>query len=782
MDQVVCENNIIYYPHDKVLDDYDINLMNENMSSSIKIVKKEDKFLTTKFIKEKENKQKIEKKRLSIIKEFLLSLKFLKNKVFGIALSSFMVSAIMVILALAQTIITFDSGSILENEMKNNNQNSLLLTKMIDNELFEGNAKYYKYIDENDIEYFYNKGYNGKIYPVYNYSLADNYSSNYSFNNDSIFKGLYLRKTIGHMIVDSEFLNEKFGEFSFVAEAKTQKNCGVIITDYTADCLLKLNSNYAKDSTYEDLLGEYRPKDKENYRVYINAIINTNYKEEYYDFINMIKKNPNITSQELYNNEEFKRFYSDVFDKLGYSFSLNDNFFEELYKSTMVLYPSHDVLLFNDLIEYKSISAPYLTSSLMEPQLGKYSEEYISDIWRYTSKNPEIPEGAKYIRVSFNEACDSVYGVQNEVVSSDYAILRFNNEDRISKEVMTKYHGTNELGIYLDSHSGELIYDSRGLAHTTVSDFIEIPQGAQITEFGAITKNGLPYCAFYDENKNYISSVSASYGIQLPEKTVYMSYTKYNEVFNTSYSLSNLDKFIPHKVKLTHYTYDGDKNNSLFDVEVTIVGLLDSKPTFVASSDVIELFQMNQYKPLSLYFNGINGMDNILNEASNLNYEYQAYALEAVHTMTKAVDVFIPIFELIAIVLCVGIIFILVSFSTKMIKNKMHDIGILKALGTQNKSIVVVFGLQIILISLTTIIMSTIGYYFFIDLANDVLIASLKQSASGYVILDLDFLTFKLNVVGINTLLIVILSIVSLIIPMIKIKNIKPVKIIKTKE
>jgi len=79
-------------------------------------------------------------------------------------------------------------------------------------------------------------------------------------------------------------------------------------------------------------------------------------------------------------------------------------------------------------------------------------------------------------------------------------------------------------------------------------------------------------------------------------------------------------------------------------------------------------------------------------------------------------------------------------------------------------------------------ILSTIGYYFFIGLANAVLIESLKVLASDHVVLDLDFLTFKMNIVGINSLLVLVMTIVSFVIPMIKIYSIKPVQIIKAKE
>ena len=86
------------------------------------------------------------------------------------------------------------------------------------------------------------------------------------------------------------------------------------------------------------------------------------------------------------------------------------------------------------------------------------------------------------------------------------------------------------------------------------------------------------------------------------------------------------------------------------------------------------------------------------------------------------------------------------------------------------------------MIALLTCVLSTVGYYFFIDIANDVLIESLKRLAPSQVVLDLDFLTFKLAVALVNCALVFALSLISLVIPMIKIKAIKPVKIIKAKE
>lgn len=80
-----------------------------------------------------------------------------------------------------------------------------------------------------------------------------------------------------------------------------------------------------------------------------------------------------------------------------------------------------------------------------------------------------------------------------------------------------------------------------------------------------------------------------------------------------------------------------------------------------------------------------------------------------------------------------------VTFSTRMIKDKLHEIGILKAIGTHNKTVGVVFGLHVMLIALLTCVMMTAGYYFFIGLANDVLVDLLSKLAPARVMLDLDF-------------------------------------------
>jgi ABC-type antimicrobial peptide transport system permease subunit len=571
---------------------------------------------------------------------FKLCLTFLKSKVFRIAASSFMIAVIMVILALSQTIITFDSGKIIKDEMDKMDQSSLFMEKFQSEEERQNTYKYYVEVPESDIQAFKDAGYNGGIYEVLNITLPLNTAVNSAGWQNQIFNNsLYINETLGTMIIDEAYLTSKFGNIEYVARLDEFHPCGVFITDYVADAIMFYKS---KDNlkSYEDILGEYLyVKSNLNLdRGYINGIIKTNYKKEYEGLIKEFQENKYTNSTDFMEDELFQKFSSEIYSTLGFSYTLNSN-----YKCDFVNYDIYQT------------------------------------IWTY---------GLKI----------------NDIVYNTY--------------------------------SGPQVWNAK--------------------------------------TKGYV----------LNDNEIKMNYQKYNEIFGTEYNLSNLDTFVPHKIKLEQYKYyDYENKNPLISLEVTISSLHPGGSyTLIASDNVYDAFKQNLLYTKGLYFDGNENLDKVIDIANELNFEQKLFVIEGIHTMTKAVDVFIPIFELVAIVLCAGIVFIMISFSTKMVKDKMHDIGILKALGCKNNTIGIVFGLQLLLIAICTIILSTIGYFFFIDLANDVLIESLKVLAPSHIVLDLDFLTFKIDIVGINSLLVIILTIISFVIPMLKIYRIKPVKIIKTKE
>lgn len=650
LDEVSLQNGELVYPQGLALSDNDIDFINNNLTT---FKKKTDKFLPTAELKSDARKVKILNKKLTLGRELNLSGKFLKSKTLAISFSAFMVAVIMVIMALAQTIINFDSGRIIKEEMDKYNSEYIYYSKLLNDEQkgmlakIERVSDCYPEIYPSEIQKIKDAGYTGNIYEVLKYDIHISLSSVSAGISRTFFsKPPYVLESIGTIIVDEEFLERKFGEIRYLAKAEEFHPTGVIITDYIADAIM-LCGRVPYAVSYESLIGEYHWNAGGGTmyscvsRGYINGIIYTGYKERYAEMFDLIAKGELESYADIKENEKFAKFIEEVYSGLAFCYTTNPNFKED---------------------------------ALTDPSWEM--------VWHYT--------------LSFDD--------------------------------------------------GKTYY-----SHT----------GPQIRK-------------------------GSFYGVELGSYDVIMNRDTYNEFFGTDYQKSDIEKFEPHKVTMSHYKHF-DQDNPLFTKDINIVGLFENNTnnmggTFIVGEGVWDLFAKDYIYTTGLLLEGNENLDTVIDVANDMGFQQHIGVAEGLHTMTKAVDVFIPIFELIAIFLCIGVIFILVNFSSKMINDKMHEIGILKALGTKNSSIGAIFGLQVALIAILTCILATAGYYFFIDLANDVLIESLMRLAPDHVVLDLDFLTFQPRIAIENCVLVCMLALISLIFPMIKIKAIKPVKIIKAKD
>ena len=285
------------------------------------------------------------------------------------------------------------------------------------------------------------------------------------------------------------------------------------------------------------------------------------------------------------------------------------------------------------------------------------------------------------------------------------------------------------------------------------------------------------------DGKDYtIADGYVSVDSSLPAGQVTMSHQMYNALFGTTYNPDNLATFAPHTAQLSQYAYyDADNETALFTAQVHIAGLYVGEGMRV-SKDVGDLFARNHIRQTGVYLDGLSHLSDVLDVAGERGFVQDSITLEGILTLTRCVQLFMLIFRLVNIVLCAAVVFIFVSFSTKMIQDKLHQIGILKALGTDRGTINFIFGMQIGLIAVCTCLISGVGYYFLVEPANSLFVTSLREMVPSQLVLDLDVLVYIPEVLLQNVLLIAILAVISLVIPMSKIGNIQPVKIINTRQ
>lgn len=424
-------------------------------------------------------------------------------------------------------------------------------------------------------------------------------------------------------------------------------------------------------------------------------------------------------------------------------------------------------------------------AKLDEPEMsGLIITDYLADTILSTNKNYAKKDYSDilgdYIPSGWSKDTMRISAIIETNYKTKYENLLNKFENGEAKSLKELYNDPEYMSFMTD------IYDSLALSYSLNPNFI-----ADAYDMRAFYSTGKlvfnDTLEYLPTSASLISFADVSGIKTLGADEISMSMTKYNELFSTDYNSATLKNFIPHKVKLSSYKlYDTHNENPLFTIEVTIAKLHSYSDFIIFNPENSEKYKQiigtaDTY-PNALYLSGADGVKDTLDTVYDLNYSVQGHTIDGIRTMTRAVEVFIPIFELMAMILCTGAILIILNFASKMVSDKMHDIGIMKALGTQNRIISTIFGLQVALIAILTSFMSTVGYFIFIDMANTVLFESLKRLAPLKVVLDLDFLTFKPIIAVINCIAIFILSLLALLLPLIKIKLIKPVKIIKAKE
>ena len=265
----------------------------------------------------------------------------------------------------------------------------------------------------------------------------------------------------------------------------------------------------------------------------------------------------------------------------------------------------------------------------------------------------------------------------------------------------------------------------------------------------------------------------------LGDNEVFMDVEAYNKIFGTEYTYGNCDTFVPHAISFLSSDFN---NEVVYSKQMTVAGIGKCKGgNMLLADNVFYEYKEKMFHCYGVYADG-EDVSGFINYTMDNGYSNMSLKMSAIQTMSQAVETFNKFFEFIAMILVCACVFIITSFGVKNIKSKMYEVGVMKALGCKLSSFFVIFGLHTLLIAFTTIVAFVVGYVAFANVSNHILLESLKAITPTKIMLDLQFIKFDWQLALINSAVVVFISIVSTIIPIILLRRIKPVTIIKAKE
>lgn len=338
----LIDGDKINLPSKRRLTNDELASINELIKAgNAEILQSADDFVTTDTVDtSNEGEYSPEKEKLPFKKRLFLSTKLSRGNRFAAVLTTIMVTALIILLSLCRVFAAFDGEDLIRDGVMKDDSYSFSLYKGYrlgsENSPLETNKQVE--LTDADIAAFYDAGYEGKVYKLYNLSLAltrHNWNTfelgeHVSYSGE---KSPYISFGSGVLECDKEFLDGIYGKgeggIEVVAgDINETTPRSLIITDYFADCILIYNP---KLKSYQDIIDAVTVG---HTKFDVKAIIKTDYTERYakamaeYERIMEIKsqRERNEALEGLKDDDTFRAFYSEVTDYLSIAYYFGNDY------------------------------------------------------------------------------------------------------------------------------------------------------------------------------------------------------------------------------------------------------------------------------------------------------------------------------------------------------------------------------------------------------------------------------------------------------------------------
>ena len=459
LNEYKVENNKAYLPHYYDLNDNDVDDLYARIKNGKvdEVIQVDNGFSDTKNIVYKSKEFNVKPKKATNRSLFKLFKMFLRKRMSTRILTIIFSVLIFVVLYIIQSFVMFNPNPtdvVFDDDyiVLHKGDNVPLDTSMRTGELYS--------IVDSDIDKLLETGYDDDYYLLSNYTYGSSNSlQNYSYGLHNKETNFYFNKFTGTLKCDYDFLVDLFGvngKLNVLAGDLYDKPYGLIITDYMADALIEYNSA----TSYNSIIGEYK-------FAYVNAIIDTNYEEEFKDIKKIYDDFDNYESVEKFvnvviNHPDYERYSQLISRYYSISYSFNKNLEQDLLDSGIV-----DVFYANFLFSWNNVEFGGADSS------SAYKSFYNNSYRTYQKLN--IKPGQLYLNVDlYNELFGTAYTKEN------YS-LEVNN--RIIITLKNKVNGEDVITYQKE-------FEIIGLGNTIFNeqDFKEVVS-MQITDYGIYFEN-----------------------------------------------------------------------------------------------------------------------------------------------------------------------------------------------------------------------------------------------------------------------------------------------------
>lgn len=305
------------------------------------------------------------------------------------------------------------------------------------------------------------------------------------------------------------------------------------------------------------------------------------------------------------------------------------------------------------------------------------------------------------------------------------------------------------------------------------------------------------YCEFQSQTNDYSVQADGMLFVKtseysLKDNEIALTYTAYNAIFGDSFGYQteeSYNTFTP--VTFKFKGLEGDLSTQRFSADITIAKLLPAdyfgeseniEKTALVNESTFNLFNIHNYGTFSLIIDDVGQLSSIYDVITKDNYDVESETFDSMRIIGDIVNVFNDLFGLILFVVAGACLVMLVNYAYGNIKKCYYEIGVFKSLGAKTSNIWLIFSMQTLLAGLSVLLLSDILLITLCSPINAQLSGSLVSFVKNGELGVVKIFNFNVQTLIINAVIILSITVISCLVPILKLNKIKPRNIISRKD
>ncbi len=273
---------------------------------------------------------------------------------------------------------------------------------------------------------------------------------------------------------------------------------------------------------------------------------------------------------------------------------------------------------------------------------------------------------------------------------------------------------------------------------------------------------------------------------RLKSGEVKMSLELYNQLFGTELTNENIDQFEEKEFIIDGFaSHRNPSDDPLYSRKFKVVDVVEQTKngkSFEVCPDDYKFFRHYDLFPYAIFFDQPTDIAALYAAGEGYAFYSTSPQFSAVYTVVKVMTMYKDLFVIISVVLFLAGLLILFNFGRKVVRGRVYEIGIIRALGGSKKEIVKIFLFQLLYASVLICIVSVAGLFGIAYLANSILTVSLVKVTQNAAFKSMTLLVANPITFAFIVGAVVVITILSALIPLVMLSRIKPLNIIKAKE